>query len=148
MKSAIVLGGKTGLLGQALCAAMDRRGWAVHAPGREDLDLFDRPAVEEYLARTKASVLFNTVAYTKVDQAEDEPAVAHGVHVHRRHSGFEGAAGESQGDAGSELEAGGCPCSDGKGDERWAVDLGGEDAFEAHGFELLGLSRDHLSGQR
>ena len=76
MKSAIVLGGKTGLLGQALCAAMDRRGWAVHAPGREDLDLFDRPAVEEYLARTKASVLFNTVAYTKVDQAEDEPAEA------------------------------------------------------------------------
>lgn len=76
MKSAIVLGGKTGLLGQALCAAMDRRGWAVHAPGREDLDLFDRPAVEEYLVRTKASVLFNTVAYTKVDQAEDEPAEA------------------------------------------------------------------------
>lgn len=76
MRSAVVLGGRTGLLGQALSMAITRRGWTVHAPGREDLDLFDRPAVEEFLARSGAEVLFNTVAYTKVDQAEDEPAEA------------------------------------------------------------------------
>ncbi|MDY0225931.1 MAG: dTDP-4-dehydrorhamnose reductase [Desulfomicrobium apsheronum] len=76
MKSAVVLGGKTGLLGQALCMALSRRGWTVNAPGRDELDLFERPSVEEYLARTAATVLFNTVAYTKVDQAEDEPAEA------------------------------------------------------------------------
>jgi dTDP-4-dehydrorhamnose reductase len=76
MKSAVVLGGKTGLLGQALSLALTRQGWAVHAPGRDELNLFERPAVEDYLARTKAEVLFNTVAYTKVDQAEDEPAEA------------------------------------------------------------------------
>lgn len=76
MKSAVVLGGKTGLLGQALCLALSRRGWIVNAPGRDELDLFERPAVEEYLARTEATELFNTVAYTKVDQAEDEPAEA------------------------------------------------------------------------
>ena len=76
MRSAVVLGGKTGLLGQALYMAMTRRGWTVHAPGRADLDLFDRPAVEDYLARTGADILFNTVAYTKVDQAEDEPSEA------------------------------------------------------------------------
>ncbi len=76
MRSAVVLGGKTGLLGQALSMAMTRRGWTVHAPGRADLDLFDRPAVEDYLARTGADILFNPVAYTKVDQAEDEPAEA------------------------------------------------------------------------
>ena len=76
MRSAVVLGGKTGLLGQALCMAMTRRGWTVHAPGRVDLDLFDRPAVEDYLTRTGADILFNTVAYTKVDQAEDEPSEA------------------------------------------------------------------------
>jgi dTDP-4-dehydrorhamnose reductase len=76
MRRAVVLGGKTGLLGQALCMAMARRGWSVNAPGRDELDLFDRPAVEEYLARTGADVLFNTVAYTKVDQAENEPAEA------------------------------------------------------------------------
>ena len=76
MKNAVVLGGKTGLLGQALSMAMIRQGWNVHAPRRDELDLFDRPAVEAYLARTGADVLFNTVAYTKVDQAEDEPAEA------------------------------------------------------------------------
>ena len=76
MKSAVVLGGKTGLLGQALCAALSRRGWEVHAPGRDEVDLLDRPGVEGYLARTSAPALFNTVAYTKVDQAEDEPAEA------------------------------------------------------------------------
>ena len=76
MRSAVVLGGKTGLLGQALSMALIRQGWKVHAPRRDELDLFDRPAVEEYLARTGANVLFNTVAYTKVDQAEDEPAEA------------------------------------------------------------------------
>jgi dTDP-4-dehydrorhamnose reductase len=76
MRSAVVLGGKTGLLGQALSLALTRQGWVVHAPGRDELNLFERPAVEDYLARTKAEVLFNTVAYTKVDQAEDEPAEA------------------------------------------------------------------------
>ena len=76
MRKAVVLGGKTGLMGQALCMAMARKGWTVHAPRRADLDLFDRPAVEDYLARTGADTLFNTVAYTRVDQAEDEPAEA------------------------------------------------------------------------
>ncbi len=76
MRSAVVLGGKTGLLGQALSLALARQGWAVNAPGRDELNLFERPAVEDYLARTRAEVLFNTVAYTKVDQAEDEPVEA------------------------------------------------------------------------
>ena len=76
MKTAIVLGGKTGLLGQALTSTLQVRGWTVHALGRDDLDIFDLPAVERQLEATKADVLFNTVAYTKVDQAEDEPAEA------------------------------------------------------------------------
>lgn len=82
MISAVVLGGRTGLLGQALCTAMVRKGWTVHAPGRADLDLFDRPAVEGFLIRTGATVLFNTVAYTRVDQAEAEPAEAGRLNRH------------------------------------------------------------------
>lgn len=76
MRSAVVLGGKTGLLGQALCMALTHRGWSAQALGRADLDLFDRPAVEDFLARSDARIVFNTVAYTKVDQAEEEPAEA------------------------------------------------------------------------
>lgn len=74
--NAVVLGGKTGLLGQALCAVLRARGWNALAVGRTDLDLFDLPAVEAFLSRAQADVVFNTVAYTKVDQAEDEPAEA------------------------------------------------------------------------
>lgn len=74
--NAVVLGGKTGLLGQALSAVLASRGWTVHAPGRANLDFFDLPAVEAYITETRADVVFNTVAYTKVDQAEDEPAEA------------------------------------------------------------------------
>jgi dTDP-4-dehydrorhamnose reductase len=76
MMDAIVLGGRTGLLGQALSQAMARRGWTVHAPGREELDLFDLASVSAYIKGSGARILFNTVAYTKVDQAEDEPAEA------------------------------------------------------------------------
>ncbi len=76
MKTAIVLGGATGLLGQALKSALMERDWKVITPTRQDLDLFDLQAVEDCIRTNKADVLFNTVAYTKVDQAEDEPAEA------------------------------------------------------------------------
>lgn len=73
MNTAIVLGGATGLLGQALCAALRSQGWSVHAPLRNELNLFDRSDLEAYLASTRATVIFNTIAHTKVDQAEEEP---------------------------------------------------------------------------
>ena len=73
MNTAIVLGGATGLLGQALCAALHSQGWSVHAPLRNELNLFDRSDLEAYLASTRATVIFNTIAHTKVDQAEEEP---------------------------------------------------------------------------
>ena len=62
MNSAVVLGGKTGLLGQALSGLLAARGWMVHAPGRDDLDIFDREAVADYVRAAGADVLFNTVA--------------------------------------------------------------------------------------
>lgn len=76
MNSALVLGGKTGLLGQALCAALRNDDWAVHPTSREDLDLFDLSAVETRIHEVQANVVFNAVAYTKVDLAEDEPEEA------------------------------------------------------------------------
>lgn len=76
MNTAIVLGGATGLLGQALRETLLAQGWTVHAPKRNELDLFNRAAVEAYCSSTRATVLFNTVAYTGVDQAEDEPEAA------------------------------------------------------------------------
>lgn len=76
MNRAVVLGGKTGLLGQALSALLISRGWTVHSPGRDDLNIFDREAVADYVRAADAQALFNTVAYTRVDAAEDEPSEA------------------------------------------------------------------------
>ena len=75
-KTALVLGGKTGLLGQSLAEILHRAGWTTICPGREDLDIFDTGQVEEVLRQHSVSHVFNTVAYTQVDKAEDEPEEA------------------------------------------------------------------------
>lgn len=80
-KTAIVLGGKTGLLGRALARALADAGWTVHSPGRDDLDLFSDDALAAYVDACAPDMLFNTVAYTQVDKAEDEPEEARRVNT-------------------------------------------------------------------
>ena len=74
---AIVLGGKTGLLGRPLAAALARAGFAVWPTTRSELDPCDASAVARALETYQATHLCNTVAYTAVDQAEDEPEAAY-----------------------------------------------------------------------
>ncbi len=74
---AIVLGGKTGLLGRPLAEALESVGFAVWPTTRIELDPFDADAVAKALDAFEASHLFNTVAYTAVDKAEDEPGEAY-----------------------------------------------------------------------
>ena len=71
--SAIILGGRSGLLGQALDAVLCEAGWSTHPIGRDDFDVFDTEALMNALEREEPTHLFNTVAYTAVDQAEDDP---------------------------------------------------------------------------
>jgi dTDP-4-dehydrorhamnose reductase len=73
---AVVLGGRTGLLGQALVADLTRAGWQVEAHGREDADVHDSAALEKYICSHAPDVLFNAVAYTQVDKAEEEQDAA------------------------------------------------------------------------
>ena len=74
---AIVLGGKTGLLGRPLTQALSEAGFAVRPTTRTELDPFDTEAVSRALADFSATHLFNTVAYTAVDLAEDDAAEAY-----------------------------------------------------------------------
>jgi dTDP-4-dehydrorhamnose reductase len=76
-KRAIVLGGRTGLLGQALATALAGAGWEVRPTSRTDLDPFDAAAVSALLAEFKPERVFNTIAYTAVDLAEDESEAAY-----------------------------------------------------------------------
>lgn len=74
---AVVLGGRTGLLGQSLVRALTGAGWAVTPLGRADVDIFDSGSLGALLDREECGALFNTVAYTQVDKAEDEPGEAY-----------------------------------------------------------------------
>jgi len=71
-KKALVLGGKTGLLGQALAQILEEQGWDILCPGREDLDVFVQANLEEYIEHHHPTHIFNTIAYTQVDLAEEE----------------------------------------------------------------------------
>lgn len=76
VKRAMVLGGRTGLLGRVLAEALAKAGWEVAAVGRQDFEPGDEAALSAALEVSGATVLFNTVGYTAVDKAEDEPEAA------------------------------------------------------------------------
>lgn len=76
MGKALVLGGATGLLGRPLAAALQKNGWEVETLGREDGDLLDPEFLRSRLESCKPDIVFNTVAWTQVDDAEDHPEAA------------------------------------------------------------------------
>ncbi|WP_297849230.1 sugar nucleotide-binding protein, partial [uncultured Desulfovibrio sp.] len=73
MAKALVLGGVTGLLGQALTRVLKERGWQVATLGRTDGNLLEMSFLEDHLAAADADAVFNAVAWTQVDDAEDHP---------------------------------------------------------------------------
>lgn len=71
----LLLGG-SGQIGRALQPLLKAAGYQVVAPSRLELDLSDLRAVAGYLARTQPAGIINAAAYTAVDRAESEPALA------------------------------------------------------------------------
>jgi len=76
-QKALVLGGKNGLLGRAVAAALDRAGVAVVPLSGADVDIFDAEALHDLVDAHDPDCLVNAVAYTQVDRAEDEPEAAY-----------------------------------------------------------------------
>lgn len=74
MTVALVTGGH-GQLARALVAAVPA-GWRVVAPDRAALDITDARAVTETIARIRPDVVVNAAAFTGVDAAESDPALA------------------------------------------------------------------------
>ncbi|WP_338667098.1 dTDP-4-dehydrorhamnose reductase [Pseudodesulfovibrio methanolicus] len=68
-----VLGGRTGLLGQALTTALDNAGALAFPLSRRDCDVLDPLSVEQWLDKNDPDLLINATGYTQVDLAEDEP---------------------------------------------------------------------------
>ncbi len=74
-RKALVLGGGTGFVGQALVEVLRASGWEIMATERSDID-FAAPDVQDVLAhmadRFEPACIFNAVGYTQVDAAEDD----------------------------------------------------------------------------
>lgn len=74
-QKALVLGGKTGLVGQALAEVLQNSGWDVTSIGRGEVDFRDPRAADALAAlldEIEPACVFNAIAYTDVDKAEED----------------------------------------------------------------------------
>ena len=69
----ILVTGAAGQLGYDVCRELARRGIEHKGIDRQNLDICDRAAVEEYLTAYEPDAVIHCAAYTAVDKAEDEP---------------------------------------------------------------------------
>ncbi|WP_320175869.1 dTDP-4-dehydrorhamnose reductase [Maridesulfovibrio sp.] len=76
-KKAVILGGKTGLLGQSLTEKLQAQEIITIPLSRSDFDPLNEESLTAMLEREEPDFIFNTVAYTMVDLAEDEENRAH-----------------------------------------------------------------------
>lgn len=74
--SVVMVTGGTGQLGRALIAHAWPKGVRLVAPERGRPDLSDVEAVLAFIAAAKVTAVINAAAYTDVDGAESEPALA------------------------------------------------------------------------
>jgi dTDP-4-dehydrorhamnose reductase len=75
----ILVAGKTGQLGRCLAKEAHRRGSALVAMGRPELDLTQPQALARVIEAHAPRAIVNAAAYTAVDKAEAEPALAMAV---------------------------------------------------------------------
>lgn len=76
----VLVAGRQGQVARALAAAFAAAGHAVTALEPPELDLADRAAIAAALA-AGPDLVINAAAYTAVDRAEEEPAIARAVNA-------------------------------------------------------------------
>ena len=88
-RPAFLIAGAGGMLGTALQYVLAKRGIRLVAHGEADFDITDPVVVKrrvadfaESLAADERGVLVNAAAFTDVERAEDEPALAYLVNEH------------------------------------------------------------------
>ncbi len=78
----VLLLGKTGLLGSEFLKVLKQENVDLLAPGRDELDLLDFEAVQDFLSTNKPNQIIHCGAYTAVDQAEREMKMCEKINVH------------------------------------------------------------------
>lgn len=76
----ILLTGVNGQVGWELRRTLATLGEVI-APTRAQLDLTDTTALREFLHEVRPDLIVNPAAYTAVDRAESEPALAHAINA-------------------------------------------------------------------
>ena len=72
----VLLFGGTGQVGAEICSLLDEAGVDLVAPGHADFDLTDRKAIVRLLGSQPWDMVINAAAYTNVDGAESDEALA------------------------------------------------------------------------
>ena len=73
----ILITGSTGQVGSAILRLFP----SALAPTRAELDLSDESSIRAYIRRHQPRWIINPAAYTAVDKAESEPALAHAINA-------------------------------------------------------------------
>lgn len=76
----VLVTGCHGQVGSEVVALADET-FDVHPYGHRDLDITNADAIDRRFDETAPDLVINCAAYTAVDRAEDEPAVAHQVNA-------------------------------------------------------------------
>ena len=78
----ILITGATGQVGSAIAALLLRtEAGPILTPPRPDLDLASESSIRTYIRLHKPRWIINPAAYTAVDKAESEPALAHAINA-------------------------------------------------------------------
>jgi dTDP-4-dehydrorhamnose reductase len=75
----ILLTGATGQLGSELAVSLSRHD--IVAPRRDQCDLSDPDSLRTVARESNPDLIINAAAYTAVDRAESEPALAHAINA-------------------------------------------------------------------
>jgi dTDP-4-dehydrorhamnose reductase len=76
----VLIAGREGQVARALLARLPRDGHEVIALDLPEFDLMDRASIARTMDSAPDAVV-NAAAYTAVDRAEDEPAIAHAINA-------------------------------------------------------------------
>ena len=77
----ILITGAGGQLGRELINQGKLKGFSVQAPSEDDMDITDLEKIDRCMAFHQPEVVINAAAYTQVDKAESEAALAFAVNT-------------------------------------------------------------------
>ncbi len=77
----IIVTGAKGQLGSDVASQLDENGIEAVAIDKDELDITDAAAVENYISKSNADALIHCAAYTNVDTAENEREICKKINV-------------------------------------------------------------------